>query len=384
MRLRNFSLVLALGLGLAAPMLGRPGPAAVANDEVWQEGYIILTDGTRLDGEIKVGQTKVSYRKKGATVSRDYDFTEIANDKDNKKEIHPVEAGDKAGGKSKLVEIVTTGGNTYRGMGQEQPNGDWKIKVGGKELLVKKNEIKEVRDIEDDSAADPDRYVDFDCRFILERPAKDWKIHHGTSPTVRAQAAFNNGKDESGFVRVSVRPFPQAASSLYDMAHADAAKLKTEVEAELKKEFEKVAAVEVVVAELFGCPVYEVRYEGNYASEATFKCVELRFVRENLLYAITGGCDKTIWKPPLEQKLRDAFASFSWLAAIGGDEDTYTDTALGFAIDRPSAKWTIIGRPFSGESPVTIKKQDDAGEIKSAPTRRSTITRESSRRSGST
>jgi tetratricopeptide (TPR) repeat protein len=211
--------------------------------------------------------------------------------------------------------------------------------------------------------ADLVAYSDFDGRFVFQRPGADWKLKRSASPEARVIASLAG---KAAFVTVSARAVDMVPPGYQEVTRDSARKIQPLVEAELRSELDKVQGLVCDQGELFGTPVLECRFEASFPSEAlVYRLVELRFARGGILYAVRGAGDREHWKE-LEPLLREAFTSFSFMPAQGGDDESYHDLVTGFGVVRPSTRWTIDARPFDEKDPVRLKNEDDRAEIRVA------------------
>lgn len=353
-----------------AAALFASAPVARAQAPTWRQGYVVNKEGRKIEGKILERDDGRVTLDKGNGVKIDFDSSDV--------KITYTDSGSGAAGPAsgrRFVELQLKDGSVVRGEIVDQKGGDLTIKPRSKEgkelqpITVKLADVLNQTNLPDlgpggeGTEPDLDRWVDFDGRFVFERPGADWKIKRSLSPELRMTMALQ-GKD--AFVTVAVRPLanPAPGNAWLEPSNENVRKVQPECEADLKAEFEKPGSLQVSLGELFGSPVYELRYEGNFPGETTvYQFVELRFAREGLLYVVRGGGEKKDAFKAAEPKLREAFTSFSFLASQGGDDDGYNDLVKGFGIDRPAPTWVIDTRPFDDKEPVLLKTRDGKAEI---------------------
>jgi hypothetical protein len=211
-----------------------------------------------------------------------------------------------------------------------------------------------------------DRWVDEEARFQLERPGPEWKLRKSVSPETRASMTLLPAKDAT--LTVSVKPVSGTANPAYtDTTKETSKKAQPEIEADLKAELEKYAGLNVDMGELFGVPVVEARYEGNFVNDPTvYQFIENRFTSKDkeLVYSVRVYAEKKNTFKDLEPKLREALTSFSFIPPQGGGDDYYNDLIKGFGITRPGTKWTIDAHPFDEKEPVVIHFEGDRAQIR--------------------
>jgi tetratricopeptide (TPR) repeat protein len=347
------------------PLVVCAAVSPVFAQENWRAGYVIdKTTGQKIEGKILDKGDLIVVDKDGkGTVKLEFDpaNVKITYTDDGGAQNDPTPAN----AKHRIVEIEKTDGSVISGEVVEERADTVTIKPRGQSdpIVIKRSDIKRNTTIGDATTAtepDLDVYPDFDGRFVVEKPGPDWKIRKSTSPEVRVLASLT-GKD--AFMTVSARVLETVPPPYLDVNRENARKLSALVDAELKADLEKVGGLICDVGEIFGTPVYESRFEASYPSETTlYQFIELRFARDGILYVVRAGAEKKIYKE-LEPRLRDALQSFSFLPAIGGDEESYTDLIKGFGITRPSTKWVISARPFDDKEPVTMKNEDGNAQI---------------------
>src|SRR5581483_2985268 len=173
-----------------------------------------------------------------------------------------------------------------------------------------------------------------------------------------------NDGDKDVTVSVCARPLASPNAAYNDITKDNAKKLQQDLQAEIAKEFEKLGNLNADATEFFAAPVYELKYEGSYYGETTtYQFLELRFVHDGIVYSVIGTADQKYFKDYVP-RMRDAFAGFSFLPAVGADDDAYSDLIQGFAIDRPSPRWKTEARPFDNDKPVTFRNEDQRAFVK--------------------
>jgi tetratricopeptide (TPR) repeat protein len=340
-----------------------------------RQGYVILKNddnGRKIEGKISVHDGKVTIESKYGSADYNVDDVTITyTDKDTAPAAPGPGAGSNpaapaGGSKKRVVKVEKKDGTTITGEVVEETAESITIKPhGGSVITLRLSDTNGVTPVDDVSPADVDlgdRYVDFLGRFQLEKPSADWTLRKSTSPEMRALMVLN-GKD--AFVAVSVKPILTAINQAYlDPTKDNAKKAQNEIDNELKTEFEAHSGIQLDAGELFGTPVIECRYDANNAEEGTYQYIEERFVREGLLYRIKAAAEKKNTFKDVESKLRDAFQSFSFIPAQGGDDQAYCDLLKGFGIERPSPKWTIDAHPFDDKEPVDLRNEDGRAVIR--------------------
>jgi tetratricopeptide (TPR) repeat protein len=344
-------LALCFVLALSTTLLGK--------DEGKQGAVFVKASGNTIEGKVIEKDGRV-YVAKG-TITYEFGKDEVTINY----AAPSAESGPKDAGKGWVQITRKRDGSTVRGELVDQNDESITIRPKGQSTVTfKKNDV-EVAEISDPSAAEADlgeRYMDYEGRFQIEKPSPEWKIRKSTSPETRALMTLN-GQD--AFVTVSVKPAPGAVNAAYSNPSKESARqIQSEVEADLRSEISKPSSVQGDAAELHGCPVLEYRYEGSFPSETTvYQFIEQRFARDGLIYAIRAAAEKKNAFKTVEPKLREAFASFSFIATQGGDDEGYNDLLKGFGIVRPTAKWTVDARPFDEKEPVVIIENAKRGEI---------------------
>jgi len=111
---------------------------------------------------------------------------------------------------------------------------------------------------------------------------------------------------------------------------------------------------------LFETPVWEAQYTFGRGERKTV--LEYRFGRGGMEYTIRAGCPATNFKAWLPT-LKAACEAFSFLPAVDVSEDRYLDARTGYAIIRPSAKWTFDVNVFDSETPLKMWTKNGAGRI---------------------
>lgn len=348
---------------LAALVLIAAAAPALAQD--LREAELIMKSGKRLRGKVEDrGTVVLLVYPSGAQ-------TELSKDLIEK--IVYLKADDDSGsGKPKKywVQVTTTDGRVIKGESRE--DGELLVittKIGKTraETRVRKSEIlrqeqipAEDEDEEDqeDRGPDLDRVLDYDARFLLERPSADWKIlKKSLSPRIRAQM---NHVAKNAFIQVSVRPL---ATPWGDGKDAQK-RVQSDSEVELRKDFDRFNGLRVEQGELLGAPVFELRYSGVPLGEKSeHEFVEARFERNGLGYAVTAGAERGIFNDLLPA-LRRAMEGFSFTGGVASDEDGYADLGLGFSVARPASSWAMLTRPFDDKNPVELRNPDGRAIVK--------------------
>lgn len=350
---------------LLAALLALP---ALGQDQPWRQGYVMKGE-VKIEGKIQDRGDRILVKQKNG-IELEFAPSEVSRPIYTEEDNPDAPAATKR----RMYEVKKADGTVIKGMAEER-DGAIVIRPIGKdgkeqpEITLKPGEFESANPLDEGSGGpdiDDDRWPDLEGHFVLERPSPDWKIRRSTSPTVRAQMTLTDG-DKSVSVSVLARPYTAPAPNPYtDVTRDNAKKVQPEAEAEIKKEFDRLGAVNVDVGEFWGSPVYELRYDGNAFGETTsYQFLEMRFCHDGILYSVVGSGDSKYFKD-YTQKVRDAFAGFSFLPAVGADDESYTDLIQGFAIDRPASgnRWRAEAHPFDSDRPLSFRNDDGRATIK--------------------
>jgi tetratricopeptide (TPR) repeat protein len=161
-----------------------------------------------------------------------------------------------------------------------------------------------------------------------------------------------------------VRVSVRAAAAPWTDQKDLARKVSQEAELELKREFERGVSVRSEPVDFFGSKVFELHYSGTPVGEKTeYDFIELRFERGGFVYAVTGGADKKVF-PEVQTQLRAGLESFSLLPTVSFDESSFADLGIGFSIERPNDGWSVLSRPFDDKMPVELRAASGKAVVK--------------------